>query len=157
MARPARTDHRARYCLLSDDHSPCGVWGITSWSLVASGGENFDKRCRDFRRRQNRGISEILGWRRLKSPDHILFNLAKRVMDGRGLAFSVVQRSGTEAKWQSSDTALPIRGKSYDGLSGWSLAGRFNLCAGFSESLRICLQAYLIVMYNIIPTLLIFP
>ena len=28
---------------------PCGdKRGIDSWSLVASGGENFDKRCRDF-------------------------------------------------------------------------------------------------------------
>ena len=36
---------------------------------MTSGGENFDKRCRDFVRRKNRGISEILGGRRLKSPD----------------------------------------------------------------------------------------
>ena len=85
---------------------PCGVGGITSWSLVASGGENFDKRCRDFRRRQNRGISEILGGRRLKSPDHILFNRAKRVMDGRGLAFCW---RAAETECQSSDSALPIR------------------------------------------------
>ena len=28
---------------------PCGdKRGIDCWSLVASGGENFDKRCRDF-------------------------------------------------------------------------------------------------------------
>ena len=42
---------------------------LDCWSLVASGGENFDKRCRDFLRRKNRGISEILGGGRLKSPD----------------------------------------------------------------------------------------
>ena len=106
MVRPERTDLRARHCLLSDVHSPCGVWGITNWSLVASGGENFDKRCRDFRRRQNRGISEILGGRRLKSPDRCLFNRAKRVMNGRGLTEC---RSAADASWQSSDTALPIR------------------------------------------------
>ena len=85
MFRPVRTDLRARYCLLSDDHSPCGVWGITNWSLVASGGENFDKRCRDFRRRQNRGISEILGGRRLKSPDRFSLNaLLRRFIRIRG-------------------------------------------------------------------------
>ena len=45
---------------------------------MTSGGENFDKRCRDFRRRQNRGISEILGGRRLKSPDRFsLYILAE--------------------------------------------------------------------------------
>ena len=93
MARPERTDHRARYCLLSDDHSPCGVWGITSWSLVASGGENFDKRCRDFRRRQNRGISEILGGRRLKSPDRFPLNaLLRRFIRIRG-AYKPCRRS----------------------------------------------------------------
>ena len=93
MARPERTDHRARYCLLSDDHSPCGVWGTTSWSLVASGGENFDKRCRDFRRRQNRGISEILGGRRLKSPDRFPLNaLLRRFIRIRG-AYKPCRRS----------------------------------------------------------------
>ena len=73
---------------------------------MASGGENFDKRCRDFRLWQNRGISEILGGRRLKSPDRCLFNRAERVMNGRGLTGC---RSVAEAARQSSDTALPIR------------------------------------------------
>jgi len=73
---------------------------------VASGGENFDKRCRDFGLWQNRGISEILGGGRLKSPDRCLFNRAKRVMNVRGLTGC---RSVAEAAWQSSDTALPIR------------------------------------------------
>ena len=72
---------------------------------MASGGENFDKRCRDFRHWQNRGISEILGGGRLKSPDRCLFNRAERVMDGRGLTEC---RSAADAGWQSSDTALPI-------------------------------------------------
>ena len=41
---------------------PCGdKRGIDCWSLVASGGENFDKRCRDYPLWRNRGISEILG------------------------------------------------------------------------------------------------
>ena len=49
MFRPVRTDAQARHCPLSGDYLPlCGPRGITSWSLVASGGENFDKRCRDF-------------------------------------------------------------------------------------------------------------
>ena len=85
MFRPVRTDLQARHGLLSDVHSPCGVWGITNWSLVASGGENFDKRCSDFRRRQNRGISEILGGRRLKSPDRFSLNaLLRRFIRIRG-------------------------------------------------------------------------
>ena len=41
MARPERTDLRARHSLLSGDHSPCGVGGITSWSLLAFGGGNL--------------------------------------------------------------------------------------------------------------------
>ena len=69
---------RATECWRSTPHcgsegvhsSPVGIRGaLTSWSLMTSGGENFDKRCRDFLRRKNRGISEILGERRLKSPD----------------------------------------------------------------------------------------
>ena len=73
MFRPVRTTAQARYNLLSIVILPCGAGGIDSWSLVASGGENLDQRCRDFRRRQNRGISEILGGRRLKSPDRFSF------------------------------------------------------------------------------------
>ena len=61
MFRPVRTGLQARHGLLSDVHSPCGVWGITNWSLVASGGENFDKRCRDFRRRQKRNLRNSRG------------------------------------------------------------------------------------------------
>ena len=34
MFRPVRTDAQARHCPLSVDYSPCGVWGITSWSLL---------------------------------------------------------------------------------------------------------------------------
>ena len=93
MFRPERTVLQARHCLLSDDHSPCGVWGITSWSLMTSGGENLDQRCRDFRRRQNRGISEILGGRRLKSPDRYSFNaLLRRFIRIRG-AYKPCRRS----------------------------------------------------------------
>ena len=74
---------------------------------MTSGGENFDKRCRDFVRRQNRGVRKICrGGKRRKSPDRCLFNRAERVMNGRGLTGC---RSVAEAAWQSSDTALPIR------------------------------------------------
>ena len=42
MARPERTDVRARYSLLSGDYLPLwGPRGITSWSLLACGGGNF--------------------------------------------------------------------------------------------------------------------
>ena len=61
---------------------PCGVGGITSLSLTASGGANLGEGCRDFVRRQNRGIRKICGGRRLKSQDRCLFNRAERVMDG---------------------------------------------------------------------------
>lgn len=43
------------------------LWGITSLSLTASGGANLGEGCRDFVRRQNRGIRKICGGRRLKS------------------------------------------------------------------------------------------
>ena len=83
MARPERTDVRARHSLLSGDYLPLwGPRGITSLSLTASGGANLGEGCRDFVRRQNRGIRKICGGRRLKSPDRCLFNRAKRVMDG---------------------------------------------------------------------------
>ena len=105
---------------------PCGdKRGIDCWSLVASGGENFDKRCRDFRLWQNRGISEILGGRRLKSPDRCLFNRAERVMNGRGL---IGCRSVAEAAWQSSDTALPIRASLLTAVLAEVLHGLF-ICA----------------------------
>ena len=82
----------------TEGHRPAGVF----WLLEE---EILHKERRDFVRRQNRGISEILGGRRLKSPDRCLFNRAKRVMDGRGLPGC---RSAADAGWQSSDTALPI-------------------------------------------------
>ena len=43
--------------------------GITSWSLETFGGENVAYGRRDFSRRQNRGVRNILGGERLKSPD----------------------------------------------------------------------------------------
>ena len=73
---------------------------------MASGGANLGEGCRDFVRRQNRGIRKICGGRRLKSQDRYLFNRAEGVMNGRGLTGC---RSVAEAAWQSSDTALPIR------------------------------------------------
>ena len=52
---------------------------------MTSGGENFDKRCRDFVRRKDRGISEILVERRLKSPDRFsLTALLRRLFRLRG-------------------------------------------------------------------------
>ena len=93
MFRPVSTTARARHGLLSVVILPCGVGGIDSWSLVASGGENLDQRCRDFRRRQNRGISEILGGRRLKSPDRFSLNaLLRRLVRLRG-AYKPCRRS----------------------------------------------------------------
>ena len=83
---------------------PCGdERGIDSWSLEASGGENFDKRCRDFGRRQNRGISEILGGRRLKSPVRCYFNRAERAMTVKRIGV-LVECSGAE--WRQNDNLL---------------------------------------------------
>ncbi len=74
MARPVRTDAQARHCLLSVDYLPLwGPRGITSLSLTASGGANLGEGCRDFVRRQNRGIRKICGGRRLKSQDRFCF------------------------------------------------------------------------------------
>ena len=99
MFRPARTAAQARYALLSVDDPPLwGSGGITSWSLMTSGGENFDKRCRDFRRRQNRGISEILGGRRLKSPDRFPLPSGASNNSEEDWRSGGVQRSGTETK-----------------------------------------------------------
>ena len=83
MFRPVRTDAQARLFPLSVDYLPLwGPRGISSLSLTASGGANLGEGCRDFVRRQNRGIRKICGGRRLKSQDRCLFNRAKRVMDG---------------------------------------------------------------------------
>ena len=70
ISRATEDDGPLRTAVAKAIMLPCGdKRGIDCWSLVASGGENFDKRCRDFRLWQNRGISEILGGGRLKSPD----------------------------------------------------------------------------------------
>ena len=61
MARPERTDLRARHYLLSGDHSsPVGTEGHNKLESYDFGAER----------------------KRLKSPDRCLFNRAKRVMDG---------------------------------------------------------------------------
>ena len=58
---------------------------------MASGGENFDKRCRDFRRRQNRGISEILGGKKTQVSRPLFLSIswpkAGILLTGRGLTF----------------------------------------------------------------------
>ena len=79
MFRPVRTDAQARHCPLSVDYLPLwGPRGITSLSLTASGGANLGEGCRDFVRRQNRGIRKICGGRRLKSQDRFsLYILAE--------------------------------------------------------------------------------
>ena len=54
---------------------------------MTSGGENREKRCRDFVRRKNRGISAILGGRRLKSPDRFCLIERQRVIDWKRIDF----------------------------------------------------------------------
>jgi hypothetical protein len=77
MFRPVRTDAQARHCLLSVDYLPLwGPRGITSLSLTASGGANLGEGCRDFVRRQNRGVRKICRGKRRKSPNRFSLNRA---------------------------------------------------------------------------------
>ena len=104
MARPVRTDAQARHCLLSVDYLPLwGPRGITSLSLMASGGANLGEGCRDFVRRKNRGIRKICGGRRLKSQDRYLFNRAKRVLTVKRIG---VLEECSEAKRSQNDNLL---------------------------------------------------
>ena len=49
ISRATKDDGPLRTAVAKAIMLPCGdKRGIDCWSLVASGGENFDKRCRDF-------------------------------------------------------------------------------------------------------------
>ena len=108
MARPERTDLRARYSLLSDDF-PALAKGGSWYEMVESFGFWGRKFC--IRNAEILSVGKIAefakfaGGERRKSPDRYLFNRAERVMDGRGLTEC---RSPADAGWQSSDSALPI-------------------------------------------------
>ena len=106
MARPGRTDLRARYSLLSGDHSP--LWGRGHNKLESFGfwGRKFCiKNAEILSVGKIAEFAKFAGGERRKSPDRCLINRAERVMDGRGLKEC---RTVAEAAWQSSDIALPI-------------------------------------------------
>ena len=106
MARPECTDLRARYYLLSGDHSP--LWGRGHYKLESFGfwGRKFCiKNVEILSVGKIAEFAKFAGGKRRKSPDRCLLNRAERVMNGRGLTGC---RSVAEAAWQSSDTALPI-------------------------------------------------
>ena len=140
MARPERTDVRARYSLLSVD-LPALAKGGSWYQIVESFGFRGRKSCIKNVEILSVGkiaeFAKFAGGKRRKSPDRCLFNRAERVMNGRGLTGC---RSVAEAAWQSSDTALPIRASLLTACRLKSCRA-FYLCVGFSESLRICLQS----------------
>ena len=97
MARPERTDVRARHSLLSGDHSsPVGTEGHNKLESYDFGAER----------------------KRLKSPDRCLFNRAKRVMDGCVLSLTLkrlrrllwLSEKGEEGKCRSICTTNPRHG-----------------------------------------------
>ena len=107
MARPERTDLRARHSLLSGDHSPLGGWGHDKLESFGFWRRKFCiKNAEILSVGKIAEFAKFAGGKRRKSPDRCLFNRAKRVMDGRGLTGC---RSAADAGWQSSDSALPIR------------------------------------------------
>ena len=62
---------------------PCGVGGITSWSLLAFGEEILHKERRDFVLRQNRGVRKICRRKKTKVSRPISF-YERSVSLGRG-------------------------------------------------------------------------
>ena len=82
MARPERTDLRARYSLLSGDHSP--LWG--SGALQAGvfwlwEEEILHKERRDFVRRQNRGVRKICRGKKTKVSRPLYFHILAKGRD----------------------------------------------------------------------------
>ena len=79
MARTERTDLRARYDLLSDVHSPCGVGGIDQL-------ESFDFRRREILHKNLEifavgkiaEFAKFAGGKRRKSPDRCFLSYPGR-------------------------------------------------------------------------------
>ena len=90
MARPEHTDVRARYSLLSVDLPALAKGG--SWYLIV---ESFGFWGRKFCIKNVEILSvgkiaefaKFAGGKRRKSPDRFCLIRAKRVINGRGLAF----------------------------------------------------------------------
>ena len=115
MARPEHTDVRARYSLLSVD-LPALAKGGSWYQIVESFGFWRRKFCiRNVEILTVGKIAEFAkfaGGKRRKSPDRFCFiypgqrrGYCWREEDWRS---DGVQRSGTEAEWQSSDSLCPL-------------------------------------------------
>ena len=85
MARPERTDFRARHSLLSGD-LPALAKGGSWYEMVESFGFWRRKFCIKNAEILSVGkiaeFAKFAGGKRRKSPDRCLFNRAERVMDG---------------------------------------------------------------------------
>ena len=96
MARPKRTDVRARHYLLSGDHSPCGVGGIDQLeSFGFRGRKSCIKNVEIFAVGKIAEFARFAGGERRKSPDRFSFNRAAASYGWEEGCRSVgVQRSG---------------------------------------------------------------
>ena len=82
MARPERTDLRARHSLLSGDHSPLWGWGHDMLESFGFWGRKFCiKNVEILSVGKIAEFAKFAGGERRKSPDRCLFNRAERVMD----------------------------------------------------------------------------
>ena len=74
---------------------------------MTSGGENRDKRCRDFVRRQNRGVRKICRGKKTKVSRPLYFHILAEggdVIDGRIVDILLEL---AEASWQQSVSLCP--------------------------------------------------
>ena len=119
MARPERTDVRARHYLLSGDHSP--LWGRghrPAGVFWLSGEEILHKERRDFGRRQNRGVRKICRRRKTKVSRPLLFNRAERVLIVKRIG--VLEECSEAERSQNDNLLIPLahKGKSSDSSAG---------------------------------------
>ena len=77
MARPECTDLRARYSLLSGDHSPLWGWGHDKLESFGFWGRKFCiKNAEIFAVGKIAEFAKFAGGKRRKSPDRFLLNRA---------------------------------------------------------------------------------
>ena len=77
MARPERTDFRARHCLLSGDHSPLWGWGHNKLESFGFWGRKFCIRNVEILSvGKIAEFAKFAGGKRRKSPDRFLLNRA---------------------------------------------------------------------------------
>ena len=115
MARPERTDFRARHCLLSGDHSP--LWGWGHYKLESFGflGRKFCiKNAEILTVGKIAEFAKFAGGKRRKSPDLISFYERSESL-GRGPTESL-RTLGADAD-KDINLSLSVR---------WGLDGRLS-------------------------------